>query len=110
LKELGTNPGDRVALIGVLAEQHFMRLAKVKGVAELRYSDEREFWTGDSSLQGRVFAAFATTGSRIVVATHVPITAVKEGWFRLGNTDYYMRPLLVRPMATDLSREATSPH
>jgi hypothetical protein len=93
LKELGVRPGDRVALIGVLAEQHLLRLANVKAVAELRYHDERKFWTGHASLQDTVFAAFATTGSKIVVAAHVPITAVKEGWIRLGNTDYYARSL-----------------
>ena len=93
LKELGVRPGDRVALIGVLAEQHWLRLANLKAVAELRYRDERQFWTGDASLQDTVFAAFAATGSRIVVAVHAPITAVKEGWIRLGNTDYYAHVL-----------------
>src|ERR1700693_5396648 len=89
----GARPGDRVALIGVSAEQHFMRLAVVKGVAELRYRDEPEFWTGGASLQDSVFTAFAATGSKIVVAKHAPVTAVKEGWIRLGNTDYYARSL-----------------
>ena len=97
LKEFGARPGDRVALIGVLAEQHFMRLAEVKGVAELRYRDEQEFWTGDAGLQDSVFTAFAATGSKIVVATHAPVTAVKEGWIRLGNTDYYARSLFAKP-------------
>jgi hypothetical protein len=93
LQELGVRPGDRVALIGVLAEQHWLRLAGVKAVAELRYRDEQEFWTGDARLQDRVFAAFASTGSKIVVALRAPSTAVKEGWTRLGNTDLYARSL-----------------
>jgi len=97
LKQFGISPGDRVALIGVIAEQHVMRLAKVKAVAELRYRDEQQFWTGDASLQDSVFTAFAATGSRIVVATHAPLTVVKEGWIRLGNTDYYARSLLAKP-------------
>ena len=97
LKKLGVRPGDRVALIGVLAEQHLLRLANVKAVAELRYRDERKFWTGDAGLQDAVLSAFATTGSRIVVAAHAPITAVKEGWIRLGNTDYYARSLPTKP-------------
>jgi hypothetical protein len=97
LKEFGVSPGDRVALIGVLAEQHLMRLAKVKAVAELRYRDEQEFWTGNARLQDSVFTAFAATGSRIVVAVHAPLTAVKEGWIRLGNTDYYTRSLFAKP-------------
>jgi hypothetical protein len=97
LEELGAHPGDRVALIGVLAEQHVLRLANVKAVAELRYRDEQKFWTGDPSLQNRVFTAFAATGSKIVIATHAPETAVKEGWIRLGNTDYYARSLLAKP-------------
>ena len=97
LKELGVRPGDRVALIGVLAEQHWLRLANVKGVAELRYRDEQKFWTGDANLQESVFTAFAGTGSKIVVATHAPVTVVKEGWIRLGNTDFYARSLHSTP-------------
>jgi hypothetical protein len=97
LKEFGVSPGDRVSLIGVLAEQHLMRLAKIKAVAELRYRDEHEFWTGNANLQDSVFAAFAGTGSSIVVAVHPPLTALKEGWIRLGNTDYYVRSLLAKP-------------
>ncbi len=97
LKEFGISPGDRVALIGVIAEQHWMRLAKVKAVAELRYRDEQQFWTGDARLQDSVLTAFAATGSRIVVATHAPLTAVKEGWIRLGNTNYYARSLFAKP-------------
>lgn len=97
LKALGVRPGDRVALIGVLAEQDWLRLANVKAVAELRYRDERKFWTGDANLQDSVFTAFATTGSKIVVAAHAPITAVKEGWTRLGSTEFYARSLLAKP-------------
>jgi hypothetical protein len=97
LKEFGLSPGDRVALIGVIAEQHLLRLAKVKAVAELRYSDEPQFWTGDANLQDSVFTAFAATGSRVVVAVRAPVTAVKEGWIRLGNTEYYARSLLAKP-------------
>ena len=74
-----------------------MLVAEVKGVAELRSRDEQEFWTGDASLQDSVFTAFAATGSRIVVATHAPVTVVKEGWIRLGNTGYYARSLLAKP-------------
>jgi hypothetical protein len=97
LRELGVHPGDRVALIGVLAEQHVLRLANVKAVAELSYRDEQKFWTGDASLQDKVFTAFAATGSKIVIATHAPVTAVNEGWIRLGNTDFYARSLLAKP-------------
>jgi hypothetical protein len=93
LQKLGIHAGDRVALIGVLAEQHFLRLAKVKAVTELRYRDELEFWTGDAVLQDSVFRAFARTGAKVVIAVHAPVTVVKEGWTRLGNTDYYARPL-----------------
>jgi len=97
LQKLGIHAGDRVALIGVLAEQHFLRLAKVKAVTELRYRDELEFWTGDAVLQDSVFRAFARTGAKIVIAVHAPVTVVKEGWTRLGTTDYYARPLVLKP-------------
>jgi hypothetical protein len=48
-------------------------------------------------VQDSVFTAFAATGSKIVVAAHAPVSAVKEGWIRLGNTDYYARSLLAKP-------------
>jgi len=93
LQELGIKADDRVAVIGVIAEQHFLRLAKVKAVTELRFRDELQFWTGDPALQNRVFRAFASTGAKMVIAVHAPVTAVKEGWTRLGATAYYARPL-----------------
>jgi hypothetical protein len=97
LREFAGHPGDRVALIGLFAEQHFLRLAEVRAVAELSYGDEQRFWTGDTALQSSVFKAFASTGARVVVAVHAPITAVKDGWTRLGNTDYYARLLPAKP-------------
>jgi 4-amino-4-deoxy-L-arabinose transferase-like glycosyltransferase len=97
LKQLGVRPGDRVALIGVIAEQHWLRLAGVKAVAELRFRDEQEFWTGDAALQSSVFRAFAAAGSSMVVAARAPATAVKEGWIPLGDTDLYAHRLPAGP-------------
>ena len=93
LGDLGARPGDRIALIGLFAEQHFLRLAQVKAVAELSYSDEQQFWTGDANVQNSVYEAFAATGSKVVVAVRAPVTSVKEGWIQLGNTDYYVHSL-----------------
>jgi len=88
LRDWGLKPGDRVAVIAASAEAHWARLAGVKIVTELPLGQEGIFWEGDSALQDRVFAAFASTGSRVVVVKGPPLGSIRNGWFRLGNTPY----------------------
>jgi len=93
LKDLGLEPGDHVALIGVIGEQHLLRLARVKAVSELIYGHENEFWAGTDTVQQSVFTAFTHSGAKLVIANRAPLTAGKEGWVRLGDTDFYAHPL-----------------
>jgi hypothetical protein len=93
LRNIGLKPGERVAVIAGKAEGHWARLAEIKIVAELPLGQEGPFWEGDSALQGRVFAAFASTGARLVVVKEPPSGATKLGWQRLGDTPYYVHSL-----------------
>jgi hypothetical protein len=93
LGHFGLKPGDRVAVIAGKAEGHWARLAGVKIVAEMPLGQEGTFWQGDSALQERVFASFASTGSRLVVVKDPPLGATKDGWLQLGDTPYYVHLL-----------------
>jgi len=97
LRNFGLKPGDRVAVIAANGEAHWARLAGVKIVTELPLGQEGNFWEGDAALQDRVFAAFATTGSRVVVVKGPPLGSIKNGWFRLGDTPYCAHTLPGNP-------------
>ena len=97
LHKLGVEPGDRVSIIAGKAVAHWARLAGVKIVAELPLGEDATFWSGDRATQERVFAAFAGTGSRVVVAKDPPPDIALKDWHRLGDTDYYAHFLPVFP-------------
>lgn len=98
LRNTGLKPGERVAVIAGKAEGHWARLAEVKIVAELPLGQDGPFWEGDSALQERVFAAFASTGARLVVVRDPPSGAITFGWEQLGDTPYYVHALSGNPM------------
>ncbi len=97
LRNIGLKPGERVAVIAGKAEAHWARLAEVKIVAELPLGQDGAFWQGDSALQERVFAAFASAGARVVLVKDPPSGAIKFGWRQLGDTPYYAHPLPGNP-------------
>ena len=91
LRKLGVEPGDKVSIISGNAVAHWARLAGVKIVAELPSGEDIGFWRADRATQDRVYAAFATTGSRVVVVKDPPPDATRDDWHRLGDTPYYAR-------------------
>jgi hypothetical protein len=93
LSKIGVKPGDKVALIASKAGVHWAHLANLQIVSELPLGQEGAFWQGDSALQERVFAAFASTGARLVVVKDAPSGAIKFGWRQLGDTPYYTHSL-----------------
>ena len=97
LQKIGLKPGDRVAVIAAKGEGHWARLAKLKVVAELRWGQDGAFWAGGHATRERVFAAFAATGSRVVVVKEPPPSAANEGWVQLGETPYYAYRLAADP-------------
>ena len=97
LNSLGIQPGDRVAMMGGKAGAHWARLAGVKIVAELPLGQDDIFWRADRATQARVYAAFASTGSRVLVVKDPPADVTRDEWRQLGNTPYYARLLLKSP-------------
>ena len=97
LQAVGIKPSDTISVIASKQEVHWARLAGVKIVAELPFGQDYLFWAADSSAKERVFAAFASTGSCVVVVKNPPPTARNEGWIQLGETDYYAYELQGEP-------------
>src|SRR6185503_19370358 len=100
LRQLGVQPGERVAVIGNTMYESWPRLARVRVVAEipeLPAGNLERFWSADGNTQQRALTALARSGARVVVADTLPPIAMnrleddKLGcWQRLGQTDRYL--------------------
>ncbi|MEO8355878.1 MAG: hypothetical protein ABI621_08190, partial [Chloroflexota bacterium] len=90
LGELGIQRGDKVGVIGYAYDSFWARLARVKIVAEMLESEAVELWRGDATLQFSVLQSFADTGAKAVIAEYVPGYARLNGWYRVGDSNYYI--------------------
>jgi 4-amino-4-deoxy-L-arabinose transferase-like glycosyltransferase len=99
LRELGSQPGDKVAGLSRVAEAHWARLAGVKIVAEIPLGDENTFWLASPAEKQRVFQILAGTGAKFVVTKDPPVCAAEEGWVPISATDFYAYrlPSVLRP-------------
>lgn len=93
LDQMGLKAGDPVAAIGSYYHAFWARLARVRIVAEIPYTDSSSFWAVAPEVRSQVINAFASTGAKVMVAERVPPTASTEGWQRVENTDFFVRPL-----------------
>ncbi|MCK4261032.1 MAG: hypothetical protein KAX49_18800 [Halanaerobiales bacterium] len=89
LKQMGVEPGDKVAFIGHSFSAYWARLARVRIVAEIPSRDVVNFWAADHLIKSRVIKTFAGTGAKVIVARDIQKCAPTNGWQRIGNTDYY---------------------
>jgi 4-amino-4-deoxy-L-arabinose transferase-like glycosyltransferase len=90
LHELGIQQGDKVGVIGYAYDSFWARLARVKIVAEMLEADAMDFWQGDEALQQSVLQAFASSGTKAVIAEYVPDETQLQDWHRVGNSNYYI--------------------
>jgi 4-amino-4-deoxy-L-arabinose transferase-like glycosyltransferase len=100
LRQLGVQPGERVAVIGNTMFESWPRLARVRVVAEipaLPAGNLERFWAADENTQQQALTALARSGARVVVADTLPPIAMnrlkddKLGcWQRLGQTERYL--------------------
>ena len=98
LRQLGVQPGERVAVIGNTMFDSWPRLARVRVVAEIPEipaGNLERFWS-DGNTQQQALTALASSGARVVVADTLPLIArnrlkdEKLGcWQRVGQTDHY---------------------
>lgn len=90
LIDLGIKPGDRVGVIGYAYDSFWARLARVKIVAEMLEVDAVRFWRHDETLEQSVLRAFASTGSKAVIAEYVTDDVPLKNWHRVGNSSTYI--------------------
>jgi hypothetical protein len=91
LKQLGAQPGDRVARIGYGPPAYWARLARVRIVAEM-FSEEPDFPSvpdvdlafENGIMKPEIVQAFASTGARFVIAWKPPADVAQNGWTELG--------------------------
>ncbi len=88
LRDMGLQPGDKVATLGSGYTAYWARLDQVKIVAETQ--DPNSFWQVDESLKDQVVKAFSGVGARAIIATDLPDHTSTPGWLKIGDTNYYV--------------------
>jgi hypothetical protein len=90
LRAKGILPGARVAVIDADLGADWQKLLGISVVAEIPLGEEERFWSMDFSARTSVIQTLRKTGAVILVASHVPGSAITAGWDRIGNTKAYM--------------------
>ena len=91
LHEMGLKTGDRVSYMGdTLSDHVWAHLGEVTISAEIPQEDERTFWAADAGERRQATDWLAASGAKVLVARGVPSTAMKSGWRRVGETDYFV--------------------
>ena len=79
LKELGMQPGDKVASIGdTFLASLWARVARVHIVAEVTKKDAPDYWHAETATKAHVRAVLASTGARAIVTDSPPKEGLKE--------------------------------
>lgn len=99
LRQLGVEPGERVAVIGNTMFDSWPRLARLRVVAEIPEipaGNLERLWAADENIQQQALTALARSGARVVVADALPLIVrnrLKDDklgcWQRLGQTEHY---------------------
>lgn len=92
LQKMGARPGDKVAVIGDGTGAYWARLAKLRIVAEVMGANHgaTQFWQSPEETQETVYAAFASAGASLAVAS-CPSHASND-WQPITGTDYCVLP------------------
>jgi hypothetical protein len=92
LKQLGIQPGDKVAVLGDGNWSYWARLGRLKIVATIMGPDTQSFWAASPQQKAKVFQIFAESGARAVVTgDRPPLVTLDTGWQPIGTTGYYVR-------------------
>lgn len=95
LQKMGSQPGDKVAVIGDGTGAFWARLAKLRIVAEVMDANHgsTEFWGSSEEIRQKVYAAFASAGAGLAVSSCPSSKA--NGWQPIAGTKYCV--LRLRP-------------
>ena len=96
LRQMGLQPGGKVAVVGSGWNAYWARLARVQIVAEIPVRAAEDFWAADEQMKQLIMGSLARVGAEIVVASPRVLprsgdTAgdlVAMGWRRVGATEY----------------------
>ncbi len=92
LKQIGVQPGDKVAVLGDGNWSYWARLGRLRIVATVMGPDTPRFWAASPQQRAKVFQIFAESGARVVVTSNLPpLAAVDAGWQPIGTKGYYFR-------------------
>jgi hypothetical protein len=92
LKQMGIQPGDKVASLGGALFPHWYRLAHVQIVAEAPGGQNavRQFRQATPADREQILRLFAQTGARALIADMVPRGQELDGWQRIADTDAWV--------------------
>jgi hypothetical protein len=90
LRDLGIQPGDKVAILGRESPPYWARLCRLTVVAELPYSDLLDFWSAKKSLKYQILDAIAKAGAKAVITRRIPAFEIDVTWHKIGTTDYHV--------------------
>ena len=88
LKLVGTQPGEPLAILGRGFHAYWARLAELKIVAEVPYTEA--YWGADDDTKASVMEALAKCGAKYLVAREIPVNTNKTGWQKVGRTGYFI--------------------
>lgn len=99
LRQLGVQPGDKVASIGFTFDGYWAHLAGVTIVTEVPQSDAGTFWISGPATKDQVLQTFARFSDKAVVSNRVPDFTEPPGWTRVsgwtpdGPATYFVRAI-----------------
>lgn len=97
LRQIGVQPGGKVAVIGSGWNAYWARLARVRIVAEIPRGSVRDFWAADEEVRQAIMSSLADVGVEVVVVSprarprsvSASTALGAMGWRRIGQTGYY---------------------
>jgi hypothetical protein len=96
LRRMGTQPGDKVAVIADGTGAYWARLGKLRIVAEIMDSNHgsKDFWDAPEPVRQQAYEAFARSHAKLVVSVCPPLLpGTLSGWEQVAETPYCARRL-----------------
>lgn len=91
LERAGLKPGDHIATIGYSFTSDYLRIARLRIVAQVR--DEDQWWKLSPERRGPIERAIGKAGARALVARQKPESCACPGWRATGDAGVVIRYL-----------------
>lgn len=87
LKQMGIQPGDKVAQVGTSVYAYWARLARVRIVSEVENAEE--FWSANETVRRQTVDVISQTGAKVLVAKSPNIDLSVAGWRKISEDGHY---------------------